>query len=268
MFAACDGLVPTSVEATMQAMRFTPSCALRLTRRLCGLVAAASLVFSSGGAHAQPPPQAPAPQIVVTGDGSVGVAPNYAQIRCGATTRSKRANEAVDANSRLMAAIMAALKAAGIVEKDIQTARFSIQPIYARAASGISAPDAEPQLAGYSVSNQVNVVVREVGKVGDVLDRIVAAGATDVGNVSFLVGDASKALDQAREAAIADARRKAEVYAKASDVRLGRVQWITEETGGGPPVMPMARAVAASVPIATGEDTLRVRVTVGFEIAR
>ena len=164
----------------------------------------------------------------------------------------------------MMAAVIAALKAAGIAEKDIQTARFSIQPVYA--PQGVSG--AEPKLSGYSVSNQVNVTIREIGQVGDVLDRVVAAGATDAGNVSFLVSDASKALDQAREAAIADARRKAEVYAKASDVRLGRVEWITEDTGGGPPVPMMARAQAAPVPIATGEDTLRVRVTVGFDIAQ
>ncbi len=249
----------------MQEMRF--ACAFRPA--VCGLMAAAWLVLSSGGVSAQQPQQAPEPQIVVTGEGSVSVAPDYAQFRCGASTRSKRANEAVEANSRLMAAIMAALKAAGVAEKDIQTVRFSIQPIYTRPASGPSAAqEPEPQLAGYSVSNQVNVVVRDIGKVGDVLDRVVGAGATDVGDVSFLVSDASRALDQAREAAIADARRKAEVYAKASDVQLGRVQGINEETGSAPRVLTMARANAASVPIATGEDALRVRVTVGFAIAR
>jgi uncharacterized protein YggE len=147
--------------------------------------------------------------------------------------------------------------------KDIQTARFSIQPVYAPQDS-----HTEPKLSGYSISNQVNVTIREIGKVGDVLDRVVAAGATEVSNVSFMVSDASKALDQAREAAIADARRKAEVYAKASGVRLGRVEWITEDTGSGPPVPTMARAAAAPVPIASGEDTLRVRVFVGFDIAR
>ena len=254
----------------MQAIDIAPNGALRRARQVCGLVVAASLLVPIGGAHAQQPQPAPAPGIVVTGDGSVGVAPNAAQIRCGVTTRGKRANEAVDANSRLMAAVMAALKQAGIAEKDIQTARFSIQPVYARAAIPASSPqEPPPQLTGYSVSNQVTVMIRDPAKLGDVLDRIVAAGATDVGNVSFLVSDPSQALDQAREAAIADARRKAEIYAKASDVRLGRVQWITEEGGGGPPMLAMTRAApAAPVPIAPGEDTLRVRVTVGFEIAR
>jgi uncharacterized protein len=137
------------------------------------------------------------------------------------------------------------------------------QPVYAPPE-----PHTEPKLSGYSVSNQVIVTIREIDKVGDVLDRVVAAGATDAGNVSFLVSDASKALDQARGAAIADARRKAEVYAKASGVRLGRVEWMTEDTGSGPPVPMMARAEAAPMPIESGKDTLRVRITVGFNIAQ
>lgn len=94
------------------------------------------------------------------------------------------------------------------------------------------------------------------------------AGATDAGNIAFLVSDPSKALDQAREAAIGDARRKAEVYARASGLRLGRVEWITEDTGSAPPVLARVLAAPAPVPIASGEDTLRVRITVGFDIAR
>ncbi len=251
----------------MQDMLFTPNRAL--ARRMSGLLPLAFLLGLTSPGHAQQPQPATEPRIVVvSGEGTVSVAPDYAQIRCGVTTRGKQANEALDANSKVMAAVMAALKEAGIGEKDIQTVRFSIQPVYARPAAGAPiAPEPEGQLSGYSVSNQVNVIVREIGKVGDVLDRVVAAGATDIGNVSLLVSDAWKALDQAREAAIADARRKAEVYAKASDVRLGPVQRVTEDTASAPPVPMMARAVTGAVPSATGEDTLRVRVTVSFAIA-
>ena len=135
---------------------------------------------------------------MVTGEGSVSVAPNYVQIRSGVTIRTKTVKEGVEVNSKVMVAIIDALKGAGIAERDIQTARFSIQPVYAP-----QEPRTEPKLSGYSISNQVNVTIREIGKVGDVLDRIVVAGATDIGNVAFLVSDASKALDQAREAAIA-----------------------------------------------------------------
>ena len=101
---------------------------------------------------------------MVTGEGIISVMPDYAQIRSGVTTRAKTVKEAVDTNSKLMAAIFAALKDAGIAEKDIQPARFSIQPVYAP-----QEPRTEPKLSGYSVSNQVTVIIREIGKVGEVV---------------------------------------------------------------------------------------------------
>ncbi|HEY1361188.1 MAG TPA: SIMPL domain-containing protein [Xanthobacteraceae bacterium] len=248
----------------MDKIKLASTSALRLARQLPRYAAlATTLLLPDAGAYAQQPQQLPQARIVVTGEGSVNVTPSYAQISAGATTRARTVKEGIEANSRLMAAIIAALKDAGIAEKDIQTARFSIQPVYAP-----QEPRTEPKLSGYSVSNLVHVTIREIGKVGDVLDRLVAAGATNVTNVAFLVADASTALDQAREAAMADARRKAEVYAKASGLRLGRVEWITEDAGSGPPLPVTARAAAAPVPIASGEDTLRVRVVVGFDIAR
>jgi hypothetical protein len=258
----------------MNRIQFASTGRHRLARHAARFLAVVTtlLLFHSlyGGAYAQQPQPAPEVGIVVTGEGSVNVLPNHAQIRIGATTRTKTVKEAVDTNSKLMVAIIAALKDAGIAGNDIQTARFSIQPIYTPAISVSSqSPPPEPKLSGYNVSNHVNVTIREIGKVGELLDRAVAAGATDVGNVSFLVSDASKALDQAREAAIADARRKAEVFAKASGIRLGRVEWITEDTGSRPPVLTMmSRTASAPVPIESGEDTLRVRVTVGFQITR
>jgi uncharacterized protein YggE len=166
-----------------------------------------------------------------------------------------------------MAAVIKTLRDSGVAQSDIQTSRFLVQPVYAP-----QEPRTEPKLAGYSVSNRVRVKIRQIDQVGEILDRLVAAGATDIGNVEFLVSEPSKALDHAREAAIADARRRAEVYAQASGIQLGRVEWVSEVSGFAPPA-PMrsseASAVtAASVPIAGGEDTLRVRITVGFDIAR
>jgi hypothetical protein len=93
-----------------------------------------------------------------TGEGSVSVAPDYAQIRSGVTTRAKTVKEATDANSKLMAAVTAALLESGIAQKDIQTSRFSIQPVYAP-----QEPRTEPKLVGYSASNQVSVTIRQIG---------------------------------------------------------------------------------------------------------
>ena len=223
--------------------------------------------LASVPAQAQAPPPPPPlllARIVVTGSGSVTVPPDYARITSGVTTRAKSAEEATAANTKLMASIDAALRNAGIAQNDIQTADFSVAPFYAPPP-----PNGMPRLAGFSVSNQVRVTVRQIGKVGAILDALIAAGATDAGSVQFLHSDTSKALDQARQIAIADARRKAEIYAQAAGLKLGGVAWISEEPGNAPPspIMGMRALTAAPVPIAPGEDTLRVRITVGFEVA-
>jgi uncharacterized protein YggE len=255
------------MEVVMPARRCGKFARRTASRRfLAGAIFAAVAIIVAPYAQAQQPPTQPEARVIVVGEGSVHVAPDYAQIRGGITTKGKTVKEATDANSKLMAAVTAALLNAGIAQADIQTAQFSIQPVYAPPQ-----PQNEPKLVGYNVSNQVTVTVRTLGKVSEVLDRMVDAGVTDIGNVAFLHSDPAKALDQAREAAVADARRKAELYAHASGFTLGRVVWLTENTGAMPPgPMPMFRAqaaMAAPVPIAPGEDTLRVQITVGFDIA-
>jgi uncharacterized protein YggE len=228
---------------------------------------AAGLLISTVHAQAQQAQCEAYGRVIVIGEGSVSVTPDYALITSGVTTEAKTVKGATDVNSKLMAAITTALLDRGIEQKDIQTSRFSIRPVYAP-----HEPRTEPKISGYNVSNQVSVTVRKIGDLGEILDHLVTAGVTDVGNIAFLVSDASKAADQAREAAMADARRKAEVYAHASGIQLGRVEWITEDAGVVAPVQTRAQgasaAMAATVPISAGEDTLRVRVTVGFGITR
>ncbi len=201
--------------------------------------------------------------MIVNGEGSVTVQPDYARITAGVTTKARTVKEATDANTKLMGAVTATLRDSGLEQKDIQTSHFSVQPVYAPAQ-----PNAEPRLAGFSVSNQLNVTIRQIAMIGTILDRLVAAGATDLGGVEFLHSDLSKALDQAREAAVADARRKAELYARAAGLELGRVAWITEDPGSAPiaglKTLRAAGVMAAPVPIASGEDTLRVQIIVGF----
>jgi len=251
----------------MAASRLAATFAIRVAscRFLSGTAFLAAAVFvATVPAQAQQPQSQPQARVIVIGEGSISVPPDYAQIRSGVTTRAKTARDATDANSKLMAAVTAALLDSGIAQKDIQTSRFSVQPLYAP-----QQPNSEPKLSGFSVSNQVGVTIRQIARVGEILDRLIAAGATDVGNIEFLPSDLAKTLDQAREAAIADARRKAELYARASGLSLGRVAWITEDSGYAPPIpMGAPRALAAApVPIAPGEDTLQVRITVGFDIA-
>ena len=188
----------------MAVSRLAATFAIRITARpsLFGIAClAAAVPFAIVQAQAQQPQDPLEKRVVVIGEGSVSVPPDYARIRSGVTTRAKTVKEAVDANSKLMTAVTAALLDAGIAQKDIQTSRLSLQPVYAP-----QQPNTEPKLSGYSVTNQVSVAIRQVAKIGEILDRLVAAGATDVGNLEFLHSDPSKALDQAREAAVADAR--------------------------------------------------------------
>jgi uncharacterized protein YggE len=211
------------------------------------------------------PSQAEA-RVIVTGEGSVSTPPDYVEITSGVTTRGKTAKEASDVNTKIMNGLTSALNGSGIEQKDIQTSHFSVQPVYAPPQ-----PNTEQKLTGFAVSNRVTVTIRQIAKLGDVLDRLIAAGATNIDSVEFLHADLSKVLDQARAAAVADARRKAELYAHAAGLNLGPVVWITEGGAMPPPPMPMggmrASVAASPVSISAGEDTLEARITVGFGIA-
>jgi uncharacterized protein len=215
--------------------------------------------------EAQQPQSDRQTDIIVTGEGTISAAPDYAEITGGVTTKAKTAKEASDANAKLMAAVIAALRDGGIAQKDIATTQFSVQPVYTTQSN------TEAKLTGFSASNQVAVNIRQMDKVGDIADRMVAAGATNIGNLVFLHSEASKLLDQAREAAVTDARRKAELYARASGVTLGQVLWISENSAYTPFSSPqrgmMFRTKAVETPIASGEDSLSVAITVGFDIA-
>jgi uncharacterized protein len=246
----------------------------KITRTILSLAFLAA-ALSAAVAHAQTTtPGSPAQaRVIVVGEGSVTVTPDYARISSGVTTDAKTVKEASDTNSKLMTNIIAALVNAGIAKKDIQTRQFSIEPIYTSPSSKFSTDPSNgaPKLSGYRVSNQLNVTIHQISQVSDILDGLVKAGATDVGNVVFLFSEQDKALDQAREAAIANARHKAELFARASGVNLGRVASIAESSGVAPFLAgsTIERAkLAPSAPIESGEETITARVTVGFDIAQ
>ncbi len=203
----------------------------------------------------------PIATISVSGDAQMSVPPDLAQIDAGVSTEAKTAREASEANNAAMGKVLLALKGAGIDEKDFQTSRLSLQPQYAPNRSGPNA------VAGYRAANRVTVKLRDVSKVAATIDILVAAGANELGGINFMVSAASKLLDDAREQAIADARRKAEIYAKAAGVTLGSPVSISEEGSQvAPQFRRMAAGVAASAPVATGEETLHVTVSVSWAI--
>src|ERR1700709_1040403 len=157
----------------------------------------------------------PIATISVTGEAQLSVPPDLAQIDGGVTTEAKTAREASEANNAAMGRVLLALKGTGIDEKDFQTSRLSLQPQYAPNRSGPNA------VVGYQASNRVTIGLRDGTRVAGMIDILVAAGANNIGGINFMVSAASKLLDDAREQAIADARRKAEIYAKAAGVTLG-----------------------------------------------
>ncbi|MDD1523350.1 DUF541 domain-containing protein [Bradyrhizobium sp. WBAH42] len=201
--------------------------------------------------------------ITVSGEASVSAAPDLAQIDAGVASDAKTAKEASDANNAAMGKVLLALKGAGIAEKDYQTSRLSLQPQYGQNKSTGTSP-----VVGFRASNRVTVKIRDVTKVAGIIDTLVAAGANDIGNISFEVTQASKLLDDAREQAVADARRKAEIYAKATGVTLGAPLSVSE--GGAPVPLFKARMapapMAAPAAVAPGEETLTVTVNVSWAI--
>jgi hypothetical protein len=207
----------------------------------------------------------PASFISVTGEARISVPPDLAQIDAGVTSEAKTAREASDANNAAMGKVLLALKGAGLDEKDYQTSRLSLQPQYSSAKSGSSAT-----IVGYRASNRVTIRLRDVTKVANVIDTLVTSGANEIGGINFMVSQASKLLDDARGQAVADARRKAEIYAKAAGVTLGAPLSISEE-GAAQPLFRarMATPMAASpTPVAQGEETLSITVGMTWAIKK
>ena len=140
----------------MAVPRVIETSAFQVALRRIALIATSAFFFVTVQAQAQQAHTAPEGRVIVTGEGDVAVAPDHVQLTSGVTTRAKSVKEATDTNSKVMAAVTAALLESGIEQKDIQTLRFSIQPVYAS-----QEPRTEPKLSGYSVSNQVRVTIRQ-----------------------------------------------------------------------------------------------------------
>jgi uncharacterized protein YggE len=220
-------------------------------------IAAVALYASPALAQAVPPPA-----ISVIGEATVSAAPDQAQIDAGVTSEAKTAREASDLNNAAMGKVLLALKGAGIEEKDYQTSRLSLQPQYPPNPSR-TGPAA---ISSYRASNRVTIKVRDITRIAGLIDVLVGAGANEIGGISFAVSQASKLLDDARERAIADARRKAETYARAAGVTLGEALSISEEGSSTPLFRGKLAAPMAITPVAPGEETLSVTVNVSWAI--
>ena len=166
-------------------------------------------------------------------------------------------------NSAAMEQVLKALTALGIADRDIHTTNVSVVPVRAPPQPGRQQPS---PIVGYEVTNQVHVKVRNLAALGRLLDTLVSQGANTLGDIGFSIADPAPLLEQARTKAIADARQKAQVYAAAAGVKLGRVIFIRDTTPGLPRPMSARVMSSVAVPIAPGEQELEVSVSVTYAL--
>jgi uncharacterized protein len=233
-----------------------------------------TLALAALAANAALPARAaeePSPRIMVSGEGEAAAAPDMALVSLTVLREADTARAALDANNKAMADVLAAMKTFGIAEKDLQTSGFSIQPryLYANPDKG---ENFEPKITGYSVFNTLGVRIRDLAKVGDVLDQSVTLGVNQGGNITFVKDDASAVMEEARKKAVENAVAKAKTITSTAGVGIGRILEMSEQSFQPGPIpmmqadMAMVKSAGAPVPVASGENSYRVTVNVTFEI--
>lgn len=224
-----------------------------------GLAPAAGLAQPMEG----PPPP---PTLTLTANGEAKAAPDMASLTVSIQTTGSSAAQAMARNAERAQRVIAALKAAGVQGADLQTTSIGLQP------QMVYEQDKPPRLTGYQASNQLTATVRELARLGPVIDALAAAGASDIGQVSFGLANPAAAEAAARQAAVSALEVKAADYARATGYRIGRLAALTEGApDAGPPqprTMMAMRAAAAPTPVEAGEQTVHVDVTGVFELSR
>ena len=202
-------------------------------------------------------------QVTVTGTGKVSYVPDMAHVSVGVVSEGKTATEAWDSNRAIVKKLFDALKQHGTAAKDMKTTGLNISPRY------VYPRNEEPRLVGYTVSYELNVTVRNLKELPGVLDDLVSQGANRNMNISWDSSDPEKLLDQARRRAVAEARKKAELYVQGAGASLGVLKSISESSAVPRPIYAFERtAVAgnAALPIAAGEQEMSATVTLTYAI--
>ena len=220
------------------------------------------------GAMAQPVapavPTSSGTRLDVVATGEVTRVPDVAVIQAGVVTRNSTATGAIEENARRMERVRAALKRAGIADRDIQSSSLSLNPDYRYAENQ------PPQLTGYQASNTVSVNFRDIRSTGRILDALVAEGANQISGPTLTVDKPEAALDEARGRAVVAGRARAELYARSLGMRVVGLLSVSETTGfSGPPPSPMVAmevSARASTKLDPGEQRLQVSVAMSFEL--
>jgi uncharacterized protein YggE len=236
--------------------------------RLLILAAIFSGAFASD-VIAQAPDALPG-TLVIVGEAEQAGTPDIAVLTMGVTRENETASAALRAASQAMRDIISLVQKRGVRPRDIQTSNLSLQPRYGRPQR--ASPDDRVIVTGYIASNQLNLKVRNVEGLGELLDEVVSAGSNEIRGLSFDMDDRSKLLDEARVRAIQDAKRKATLFAEAADIRLGEIINLQDDLTGqqvrSSANRSYAESAGAPVPVEAGELSLRSRVRVTWRIAR
>ncbi|MGH7027401.1 SIMPL domain-containing protein [Brevundimonas sp.] len=242
--------------------------ALMLGTALMTLAVPAVASAQTGASPMQVHAMAQQPALNLSAYGEVKVAPDQATINFGVVTEAATAQEAMTQNAQQMTRVVAALRRAGINERDIQTSGLNLSAQYDYQQNQ------PPKLRGYQAQNRVTVVINDLTKVGATADAVVTAGVNQIDGIAFGLKDAKAAEDQARQLAVRALQDKARLYAQALGVQLGGVRSLTEGGGYAPEPRPMyARAMAmdsggASTPVSAGELTVRIDISGTYDIGR
>lgn len=202
----------------------------------------------------------------ISADAQATRVPDIATLSGGVVTQATDANTAMRANADQMSKVMAAIKAAGIAERDVQTAGISLFPQYRYAENQ------PPTITGYQATNTVNVKVRDISRLGKVLDALVASGANQISGPNFEIDEPEAAYDEARRNALKKAQARADMYAATLGLRVRRIVSISEGGGYNPPgplpMMKMAAMEARDTPVSPGETALSASLSVVFELGK
>ncbi|KAB7770079.1 SIMPL domain-containing protein [Xanthomonas maliensis] len=223
-------------------------------------------------AHAQTTPSYALPSdgtlLNVSTEAEAKRVPDIATLSAGVVTQASDGNAAMRQNAEQMSKVMAAVKAAGIADKDVQTSGINLSPQYTYKQNEA------PRINGYEARNSVTLKVRDITRLGKVLDALVAQGANDINGPSFSIDQPEPVYDEARAAALKKAQARAETYAKSLGLKVRRIVSISEgRSGGVRPMVMMASAMRSAkaemdTPVAPGESTLSINLDVTFELGR
>ncbi|WP_339819341.1 SIMPL domain-containing protein [Sulfitobacter dubius] len=209
--------------------------------------------------------QGPEEGIIVTGQGSIAAAPDMATITLGVTEEATTAKAAMDKVTEAVAAILTQLDAQGVAARDRQTSRFYLRPVHDRRPVEDGQP---PRITGYQAGNSVTVKVRDLDRLGAMMDAVIDDGANDFNGLDFGLQDPKDALAEARKAAVADASERARQLAEAAGVKLGTLIRLTENSQSQPKMFEAARmGMAMDSAIAEGEVEVQAEVSMTFAIA-